>query len=42
VADSIAIETGGIEVSITHPDKVFFSKRGETKLDLVHYYQAVA
>jgi DNA ligase D-like protein (predicted polymerase) len=41
VADSIAIETGGIEVSITHPDKAFFSKRGETKLDLVQYYQAV-
>ncbi len=23
------------------PDKVFFTKRGETKLDLVDYYQAV-
>jgi DNA ligase D len=29
-------------VTISHPDKVFFAKRGETKLDLVRYYQAVA
>ena len=26
---------------ISHPDKVFFGERGETKLDLVRYYQAV-
>ena len=35
------IEAGGRSVSITHPDKVFFSQRGETKLDLVEYYRAV-
>ncbi|MFI9383821.1 non-homologous end-joining DNA ligase [Kutzneria sp. NPDC052558] len=29
-------------VEITHPEKVFFSKIGATKLDLVRYYQAVA
>ena len=28
-------------MSITHPDKVFFTQRGETKLDLVEYYRAV-
>jgi len=27
---------------ITSPDKVFFEERGETKLDLVRYYQRVA
>ncbi|HJQ48304.1 MAG TPA: non-homologous end-joining DNA ligase [Amycolatopsis sp.] len=29
-------------VTISHPEKVYFSQRGETKLDLVRYYQAVA
>ncbi|GAB2977169.1 non-homologous end-joining DNA ligase [Saccharothrix stipae] len=29
-------------VPITSPDKVFFSRRGETKLDLARYYAAVA
>ncbi len=42
VAGSITIDAGGTEVTITHPDKVFFPQRGETKLDLVRYYQAVA
>ncbi|MFC4372698.1 non-homologous end-joining DNA ligase [Nocardia halotolerans] len=36
------IEVDGHTVTISHPDKVYFSKRGETKLDLVRYYQAVA
>lgn len=35
------VEVADREVKITNPDKVFFSKRGETKLDLVHYYLAV-
>ena len=30
----------GRTVTITSPDKVFFPERGETKLDLVRYYQA--
>jgi DNA ligase D len=38
---SITLDLDGTEVTISHPDKVFFSARGETKLDLVHYYQAV-
>jgi len=34
---------GGREVSITHPDKLYFSKQVRvTKLDLVRYYLAVA
>jgi DNA ligase D len=40
--EPVIIETDGHEVRITSPDKVFFSQRGETKLDLVRYYQAVA
>lgn len=35
------VEVAGREVKVTNPDKVFFSTRGETKLDLVHYYLAV-
>ncbi|MGQ0431734.1 MAG: non-homologous end-joining DNA ligase [Microthrixaceae bacterium] len=38
----ISVRVGDIEVAITHPDKVFFPARGETKLDLVRYYEAVA
>ena len=41
-ADSAVIEAAGREVSITSPDKVFFNATGETKLDLVRYYLAVA
>lgn len=37
----MTIEVGGREVTVTSPDKVFFRTRGETKLDLVRYYQAV-
>src|SRR5919106_4732061 len=36
------IEVVGREVVITNPEKVFFSSTGHTKLDLVHYYLAVA
>ena len=39
--DAVIVEAGGHEVSITHPEKVFFPERGETKLDLVQFYQAV-
>lgn len=42
MSDSIEIEVGGRTLTISNPDKVYFTKRGETKLDLVHYYQAVA
>ena len=37
----IELEVGERLVRVTNPDKVFFSARGETKLDLVTYYFAV-
>jgi len=39
--DAIELEIDGRTVRITNPDKVFFSKRGETKLDLIEFYLAV-
>ncbi len=39
--EPIIIKLAGREVRITSPDKVFFSKHGETKLDLINYYQTV-
>lgn len=38
----VLLELAGRSVKVTSPDKVFFPKRGETKLDLIHYYQSVA
>ena len=32
----------GIDVTVSHPEKIYFSKRGETKMDLVEYYLAVS
>jgi DNA ligase D len=40
--DASVVTIAGHDVSISSPDKVFFPVRGETKLDLVHYYMAVA
>jgi DNA ligase D len=40
--DTRVVEIAGHEVPISHPDKVFFPRRGETKLDLVDYYVAMA
>ena len=42
MSDELTIDVEGREVTVSHPDKVFFTKRGETKLDLVRYYQSVA
>jgi DNA ligase D len=42
VTDECVLDVAGREIAITSPDKVFFSERGETKLDLVRYYLAVA
>lgn len=36
------VEAAGRQLTITHPERVFFAERGDTKLDLVRYYQAVA
>ncbi len=40
--DTVELDLAGQVVRITSPDKVFFPRRGETKLDLVRYYEAVA
>jgi DNA ligase D len=42
VAEEHALDVAGRSVSVTSPEKVFFPERGETKLDLVRYYLAVA
>ena len=39
--EKVELEVAGHVVSVSNPDKVFFSTRGETKLDLVKYYLAV-
>jgi DNA ligase D len=35
------VEVGDRTVRVTNPGRVYFSTRGETKLDLVHYYVSV-
>ncbi len=40
--EETSIEIDGREVRVSSPSKVFFAERGETKLDLVHYYLSVA
>jgi len=37
----VELEVGARLVKVTNPDKVFFSVRAETKLDLVRYYLSV-
>jgi DNA ligase D len=39
--EGVVVSAAGRELRITHPDKVFFPERGETKLDLVRFYQQV-
>jgi DNA ligase D len=40
-ADAVELEVDGRTVRITSPDRVYFSARGETKLDLARYYMSV-
>jgi DNA ligase D len=40
-SEAIEIEVGGRTIRISNPDRVYFSARGETKLDLVNYYLSV-
>jgi len=40
--EETTVDVDGREVRISSPSKVFFKERGETKLDLVNYYLAVA
>jgi DNA ligase D len=42
VTDQVVLEVAGRELGVTSPNKVLFAERGETKLDLVNYYLAVA
>ena len=39
--DELQLEIDGREVRVSHPGKVLFAERGETKLDLIRYYEAV-
>jgi len=41
VSTAIEVDAGGRAVRVTNPDKVYFPKRGFTKLDVVNYYIAV-
>ena len=40
--ESVTVDAGGVEVLVSNPKKVLFPDTGLTKLDLVHYYLAVA
>ncbi|WP_024805216.1 DNA polymerase domain-containing protein [Nocardia sp. BMG51109] len=42
MSSAVDIEADGRTVTISNPDKIYFGKRGETKLDLVRYYRSVA
>jgi DNA ligase D len=39
--EHVELEISGRHVRVTNPDKVMFPEHGETKLDLVRYYEAV-
>jgi DNA ligase D len=41
-APEITLDIDGHPVAISNPQKIYFSERGETKLDLIRYYLAVA
>ncbi len=40
-SDAVELELEGRTVRISNPDRVYFSTRGETKLDLANYYVSV-
>lgn len=42
MSEAVVFDVGGTEVTVSNPQRIYFSQRGETKLDLVRYYQAVA
>jgi DNA ligase D len=39
--DPVVLDVDGFDVRLTSPERVYFSARGETKLDLAHYYESV-
>jgi len=40
-SEAVELQVGERTVRISSPDRVYFSARGETKLDLAHYYLSV-
>ena len=38
---AVEVEAAGKTIRISNPDRVYFSARGETKLDLALYYLSV-
>jgi DNA ligase D len=40
--DEITVDVDGREIRVSHPDKVYFSEHGETKLDLINFYVAIS
>ena len=40
--ERIELEVGDRVVKISNPDRIYFSARGETKLDLARYYLSVS
>ena len=38
----VVVAAAGREVAVSNPEKLYFPEAGITKLDLVHYYLAVA
>jgi DNA ligase D len=40
-SESVELSVGEMTVRISNPDRVYFSERGETKLDLARYYLSV-
>jgi DNA primase len=40
-SDAVQVQVGERAVRVSSPDRVYFSARGETKLDLVRYYMSV-
>jgi bifunctional non-homologous end joining protein LigD len=38
----LVLDVAGREVTVSNPDKVYFPRTGQTKLDLINYYLAVA
>ena len=41
MSEDLTLTLDGHELTVSHPDKLLFSARGETKLDLIRYYEAV-
>lgn len=42
MSEAVLLDVDGVEVKISSPAKVYFPEQGQTKLDLVEYYCAIA